>query len=325
MLRNWIQTLFSYLHLPLIAHADREMNDIREEIAFHLSASAEEKCDAGMDQQKSQQAALEQFGDVNSVVQDCCHVSLSRHVFWHRIHQILTLGLICAVGFLFWFYSQNKPATNSDLSALAPSGYSLAETNGVIRGTVVTDRGKPVNAAHVLAVVKTWPPNGFRQNSYTATTRADGTFLIKNAYPPEQDYEVQIAALAEGHLLQSEYISMRQGTLEPVRFQLKETAPFVLRFESHDGTPIAGVSAFPFERVDKNGAEHCVYFCSAEPIVQKSNATGTISMPHFLPGEQVTVYVRFPNSDWQTRQLVVPQEANELVLTPSVNDKLDDG
>ncbi|MFH1299766.1 MAG: carboxypeptidase-like regulatory domain-containing protein [Planctomycetota bacterium] len=323
MLRNWFRTLFSYLRLPLIAHADREMQDIREEIAFHLSASAEENRDAGMDQRQSQQAALEQFGDVHSVVQDCCHVSLSRHVFWHRIHQILTLILICAVGSL-WFYTRNKPTANSDLSALAPSGYSIAETRGKIRGTVVTDRGKPVNAAHVLAVVKTWPPNGFRQNSYTATTRADGTFLIENAYPPEQDYEVQIAAIAEGHLLQSEYISMRQGTLEPFRFLLKETSPFVLRFESRDGTPIAGVSAFPFERVEQNGNQHCVYFCSAKPIVQKSNRSGTISMPHFLPGEQFTVYVRFPDSDWQTRQLVIPEGKNELVLTPA-NDELDDG
>ncbi|WP_339731043.1 carboxypeptidase-like regulatory domain-containing protein [uncultured Gimesia sp.] len=324
MIRNWIHTLFSYLHLPLIAHADREMNDIREEIAFHLSSSAEENLDAGMDQQKSQQTALEQFGDVNSVVQDCCNVSLSRHVFWHRIHQILTLGLICAVGFLFWFYTRSKSA-NPDPAALAPSGYSLAETGGEIRGTIVTDRGEPVSAANVLAVVKTWPPNGFRQNSFTATTRADGTFLIKHAYPPEQDYEVQIAAIADGHLLQSEYISMRQGTLEPFRFQLKETAPFVLRFESHDGTPIAGVSAFPFKRIDQNGDQHCVYFCSAQPIVQKSNQTGTISMPHFLPGEHVTVYVRFPDSDWQARKLVIPKGKNELVLTPAANDELDDG
>jgi len=324
MIRNWFHTLFSYLRLPLIAHADREMTDIREEIAFHLSASTEEKIEAGMGHQKSQQAALEQFGDINSVVQDCCHVSLSRHIFWHRTHQVLTLGLICAVGFLFWFYARNKSTTNPDLATLAPSGYSIAETSGEIRGTVVTDRGKPVNAAHVLAVVKTWPPNGFRQNSFTATTRADGTFLIENAYPPEQDYEVQIAALAEGHLLQSEYTSMRQGTLEPFRFQLKETSPFVLRFESRDGSPIAGVSAFPFERVDQNGNQHCVYFCSAKPIVQKSNQTGTISMPHFLPGEQFTVYVRFPDSDWQTRQLVIPEGKNELVLTPA-NEELDDG
>lgn len=320
MIRNWIHTLFSYLRLPLVAHADRELNDIREEIAFHLSASAEEKLEAGMDQQKSQQAALEQFGDINSVVQDCCHVSLSRHVFWHRIHQILTLGLICAVGFLFWFYSRNKSATNPDLSALAPSGYSIAETSGEIRGTVVTGHGKPVNAAHVLAVVKTWPANGFRQNSFTATTRTDGTFLIKHAYPPEQDYEVQIAALADGHLLQSEYVSMRQGTLEPFRFRLKTTSPFVLRFESHDGTPIKGVSAFPFKRIDQNGDQHCVYFCSAESIVQKSNTAGQVSMPHFLPGEQITIYVRFPNRDWQTRQLVVPERANKIVLTPAEND-----
>ena len=320
MLRNWIKTFFSYLRLPLIVHANREKNDLHEEIAFHLSASADEHLDAGLNSQQSQQAALEQFGDIDSVVQNCCDVSLARHVFCHRIHQGLTLGLLCAVG-LLWYYIGNQ---SPDGTALAPSGYSLVETTGIIQGAVVNDLGQPVNAVHVLAVVKTWPPNGYRQNSFTAMTRADGTFQIKHAYPPGQEYQVQIAVLAEGHLLQSEYISMKQGTLEPFRFQLTKTSPFVLRFENRDGTPIAGVSAFPFERVDQNGAEHCVYFCSAKPIVQTSNHRGVISMPHFLPGEQATVYVRFPEHDWQTRQLTVPEGVHEIVLTPTENEPLDD-
>lgn len=325
MLGNWFRTLISYLRLPIIAHADREKHDIREEIAFHLSSSAQDHLDSGLDSQESQQSALEQFGDVNSVVQDCCDVSISRHVFWHRVHQILTLGLICAVGFLFWSYAGPQSENHPKPSALAASGYSQAETSGDIQGTVTADDGQPVNAAHILAVVKTWPPNGFRQNSYLATTRADGTFLIENVYPPEQDYEVQIAAIADDRLLKSEYVSMRQGTLEPFRFQLTETPPFVLRFESSDGKPMAGVSAFPFERVDHSGNRHSVYFCSAEPIIQTSNSTGNVPMPHFLPGEQVTVYVRFPDSDWQTRQLTVPTEEKAVVLTPTAKDRLDDG
>lgn len=324
MIRNWLHTLFAYLHLPLVVHTAREMDDTREEIEFHLTSSVQENIDSGMDSQKSEQVALERFGDVNTVVENCCNVSISRHVFWHRVHQLLTLILICAVGSL-WFFTRNKPVEKSNLSVLVASGYSLAETSGDIRGTVVTDHGKPVNAAHVLAVVKTWPAKGFRQNSYTATTRADGTFLIEDVYPPEQDYEVQIAALADNHLLQSEYISMRKGILEPFRFQLSETSPFVLRFETSDGKPIAGVSAFPFERVDHDGHEHCVYFSSAQPVVRLSNATGKISMPHFLPGEQVTVYVRFPNNDWQQRELRVPVGVNEVVLNPPSNDQLDDG
>ncbi|WP_298865925.1 carboxypeptidase-like regulatory domain-containing protein [uncultured Gimesia sp.] len=324
MIRNWFRTLLAYLHLPLFAHTVRETNEIREEIEFHLTSSVQENVDAGLNDQKSQQAALEQFGDVDSVVRDCCNVSISRHVFWHRIHQVLTLVLVCAVGSL-WFYTRPNSAENPDLSTLAASGYSVAETSGDIRGTVVAEHGKPVNAAHVLAVIKTWPPNGFRQNSYTATTRADGTFIIKDVYPPEQDYEVQIAAIADDHLLQSEYITMQKGTLEPFCFQINKTSPFVLRFESSDGTPIVGVSAFPFERVENDGHEHSVYFCSAQPIVRKSNAAGKISMPHFLPGEQVTVYVRFPDSDWQQRRLTVPDNANDVVLTPRLKNQLDDG
>lgn len=325
MFRHWFRTLISYLRLPLIAHADRELHDLREEIEFHLSSSATDHHSEGMDPRQSQQTALEQFGDVKAVVEDCCDVSLSRHLFWHRLHQLLTLGLVVAVAWLIWIYfpSENQPPPTS--TQLAASGYLESETTGDIKGTVVAEDGQPLSDTHILAVVKTWPPHGFRQNSFTAVTRPDGTFLIENVYPPGQEYEVQIAAIADAHLLKSAYISMRTGTLEPLHFQLTKSAAMVLHFESNAGTPLAGVSAFPFERTDQSGQEHCIYFCSAQPVVRQSNQEGNLSMPHFLPGEQVTVYIQFPGDEWQTRELTVPTDNQAVILTPEPSSRLNDG
>ncbi len=325
MFRHWFRTLISYLRLPLIAHADRELHDLREEIEFHLSSSATDHHSEGMDPRQSQQTALEQFGDVKAVVEDCCDVSLSRHLFWHRLHQLLTLGLVVAMAWLIWIYfpSENQPPSIS--TQLAASGYLESETTGDIKGTVVAEDGQPLSDTHILAVVKTWPPHGFRQNSFTAVTRPDGTFLIENVYPPGQEYEVQIAAIADAHLLKSAYISMRTGTLEPLHFQLTKSAAMVLHFESNAGTPLAGVSAFPFERTDQSGQEHCIYFCSAQPVVRQSNQEGNLSMPHFLPGEQVTVYIQFPGDEWQTRELTVPTDNQAVILTPEPSSRLNDG
>lgn len=48
-------------------------------------------------------------------------------------------------------------------------------------------------------------------------------------------------------------------------------------------------------------------------------------MPHFLPGEQVTVYVQFPGGEWQTRELTVPKDNQTVILTPESVTRVDGG
>jgi hypothetical protein len=137
---------------------------------------------------------------------------------------------------------------------------------------------------------------------------------------------VQIAVIADGHPLQSKYIPLTSGELAAVQFQLQQSLPFALRFETQEGQPLAGVQAFPFERTDRQGNEHCVYFCSADPIVRQSGTTGDVPMPNFLPGEAVSVYVRFPDRDWETRELIVPADGeNVIVLKPDPAKQNEDG
>jgi hypothetical protein len=327
MLRDLIRALISYLRTPPVIRSAQAKSDLREEIEFHLTSSVQDQMADGSNPQTSQQLALQRFGDVTAVVRDCCDVSISREVFWHRMHKGTTFALIIAVGFLV-YRSRTSPeitAPSPDRLAMTAAGYSLAATSGNIKGSVVAENGQPVKAAHVLAVVKTWPPNGYRQQSYMATSQSDGTFVFEHVYPPGQKYEVQIAAIAEGRLLQSEYISMTTGILPPVQFELNASTPLALRFESDNGQPIEGVSVFPFQRVDRGGNLHMVYFDSADPIVRESSASGKVAMPHFLSGEQATVFVRFPDGEWQTRELVVPAGNNVVVLKPASEERFESG
>lgn len=325
MIRIWFNTLLSYLQAPLQTHADRERQEIREEIAFHLSASAEAHQQGGKDPRQSQMLALEEFGDTNHIEQECCNVSLSQHFFWHRLHQFLTLILIAAVGYFCWFLISDRGTQPVESATLAPSGYTIAETNGSLTGKVVDAAGKPIPGAHVLAVVKTWPGEAFRQNSFAALTDEEGTFQIDSVYPPGEKYAIQIAAIAEDHLFQSQYISLRQGSLEPFRFELQQSTPLRLRFETEAGAPLKGVSAFPFERTENNGQEHCIYFCSAKPIIRKSDGEGIVALSHFRPEEQASVYVRFPGQEWEPRQLVIPRSSKLLIITPTDSNQAEGG
>ncbi len=321
MIRQWLDSVAQYFGFPSTAQRGRGQRELQEEFAFHLLSSAEEHFEAGADLEESQRVALSRFGAIQDVLQECSRVAESRAAFWHRVHALSTLALLCAVGYLFhnWLtLSRETAIENAD--SLAASGYTLAQTNGDIVGTVTDEIGRPMTAANILVVVKTWPNNGYRQQAYTAASRTDGTFEIRNVYPPEQDYEIQIAAIADRRLLQSQYFDTMRGKLGPIHFRLEASPNLSLHFESEAGEPIEGVSVFPFERIEASGKRHRVYFDSAEPIICKSNASGTVAMPHFLPGERASVFVRFPGEEWNERQLVIPPEQDEVVITRPKNE-----
>jgi hypothetical protein len=174
--------------------------------------------------------------------------------------------------------------------------------------------------AHILAVVKTWPANGYRQQAHMTTTGPNGQFSIENVYPSDRRYEVQLAVVADERLLESTYVSDATGELAPFEFRLQPTAAFSVRFRTSEGEPVEGVEAFPFRRVDQGGHDHLVYFQSAEPIVRRSNARGEVRLSCFRAGDKATVYFRPPGRDWQTRDVVIPERARfvEFALADDV-------
>jgi hypothetical protein len=115
-------------------------------------------------------------------------------------------------------------------------------------------------------------------------------------------------------VLESSYIDRMRGPLKPAEFRLAPSAPMAVRFEGADGRPVSGVEVFPFERVDRGGADHHVYFCSAEPVVRRSDAAGVVSLPYFSPGDNATVYLRAPGGEWGTRAFDVPEDRRIVVI-----------
>ena len=300
MIRRWLREIASYVRTPS-GVPDELSRSIRDEIEFHLAESARRQMERGHSAEKACQAAVQQFGDVETAVRGCAETAATGHARLHRVHLTITAFSLVAVGALGAWIWMNPPG-------------ETAPGDGDISGQVVDEQAQPVANAHVLAVVKTWPNESYRQLAYVAITRADGTFEIDDVYPTDEKYAVQIAVVAEGKRLESSYVKLREGPLEPVSFQVTSTPPLTVRFETVDGQPLEGVDVFPSERVDAGGARHRVYFCSGGPVVQRSDAAGRVSLPYFSPGDAASLYVRSPGGEWDTRQLDIPRDGEEVVL-----------
>jgi hypothetical protein len=303
MIRQWLSDAVRYIRNPS-GVSEAASRSIREEIEFHLAESARERIGAGAAPTEACQGAVEHFGDVEAVVRGCHEVAATGHARWHRLHLTATavlLAAVAAIGGLAWSLSGEPPVGEGDIT-----------------GRVVDEQSNPIANAHVLAVVKTWPQQAFHQQPYVAVTKSEGTFEIENVYPLDEKYEVQIAVVADGKLLESSYVDLRDGRLEPLDFRLTATDALTLRFESRDGQPLAGVEVFPFERIPSDGARHMVYFCSGGPVIKRSDGRGRVSMPYFSPGDSATIYMRMPGGEWKTHLFqVVHDEGDVVVVAPT--------
>lgn len=302
MMARWINELRDYIRSPR-GLPDQVSDSIRDEISFHLTESMARQTESGIPAHEARLNAVDRFGDVDGVIRECAADSVETHSRWHRRHLAFTaLLLVGAAGLGAWAYrAMNAPPWIGD---------------GDLVGQVVDELGKPIAGAHVLAVVKTWPRQAFRQLAYTAITGDDGMYRIDDVYPLDEKYEVQIAVIADERLLQSNYFDLREGELEPVDFKLRSTTPLAVRFESSDGRPLVGVHVFPMSRTEPSGEEHLVYFCSAEPIIEESDAEGRVTLPYFSPGDRAALYVRPPHGDWSTHEASIDDSGEVVVRLP---------
>jgi hypothetical protein len=311
MIGNTLRQVDSYLRNPS-AVPERAARSISDELKFHLEESIRDGVENGLSVDEARKQALARFGDVESAFRDCACGIAEGHVRCHRAHVGITASLLVAVAALgAWMYLR---------PALAEDGILLT---GDIQGRVVDENSQPIEGAQVLAVVNTWPADGFRQKAHTGVTRRDGAFVVANVYPENEDYEVQIAVLADGRVMDSSYFSRQRGPLAPAEFHLQASAPLAVRFEADNGEPIGGVEVFPFQRVTRAGAEDTVYFCSARPIVQRSDSTGQVSLPYFSPGDNATVYLRTPGGEWSTRDFAVAEPEQVVVIRMSATTEAD--
>ena len=299
MIGRWIQELRDYIGSPR-GVPDRVSESIRDEIAFHLSESVVRRIEQGLPADQAYDASLRQFGPIDGVVRECAGDAADVHSRWHRRHLVFTTLLLLGAAMLgAWTYR-----------AVTSAPWIGA---GDLTGRIVDEAGQPIAGAHVLAVVKTWPRQAFRQLAYTAVTDANGQYEINDVYPLDEKYAVQLAVVAERRLLQSAYVDLQLGELAPMDFQLRATAPVVVRFTTPSGQPLAGVEVFPSDRVDASGERHSVYFCSAAPIIERSNEAGRVSLPYFSHGDRVAFYIREPFGEWRTEELTI-DATKEIVV-----------
>src|SRR5205085_1735770 len=81
--------------------------------------------------------------------------------------------------------------------------------------------------ARVVVILKTWPGGGYRQEAFSTTSEADGSFRLSGLVPREGQYAVQTAALTPGYALTSTYQLKEEGSrssLEPVTLQCDDAS-----------------------------------------------------------------------------------------------------
>lgn len=309
--REWFSDFARYIRTPTAVSSD-ETRALREEIEFHLVETARAEVERGRPPADACRQALDRFGDLDATLHACAQPAIAARARYHWLHLGLTAALLVAVGSLGAIVWLNRAS-----DAASPF-------HGDIEGRVVDEQSRPIPLAHILAVVKTWPRDGFRQQAHMATSGADGTFVIENVCPERDVYEVQLAVLAEGRVLQSTYAEKQRGPMPPAEFRLEATQPLTVKFESPAGKVLQQVEVFPFQRTDRRGVGHSVYFCSAQPVVERSDDRGRVSLPYFAPGDAATLYLRVPDGEWQTHDLVVPADGHATII-PSHDDELSNG
>ena len=321
-MREMLQAIVDYCATPVRGQLNQAQDEVQEEIQFHLESRMEDHQQQGLSVAESSAATINQFGDVRDVVLACCKESGAQQVMIHRIHLVLTVGLFVTASLLAFSVlspDRMKQSLQTGLADTQPNTASVFD--GDVAGLVVDHLGKPLAKANVLVAVKWWPKNGFRQQCYTTTTDSQGSFTITSVYPADMKHEVQVATVADDHLMTSTYISDQSQALDSLAIQLQHaTADFFLEFTSSAGEPVPGVSAFPHRRVEATGGDHLVYFQSAEKIIRESDNSGRLEFSNFSPGDRATVYVRFPDDEWQQREIVVPDNESVVVITQLLSD-----
>ena len=308
MVARAAKTLLQYLRAPAARSADEFGDAIQQEIAFHIGERARAYMADGMSEDDAQRAALERFGDASRIAAECHLAAVGGLAFWHRIHLLATAALAIAVAILWLTAPASNEAQLATQPELPPGIVTMLNNDwsGDIAGQILNERAEPVDDARVLVVVKAWPDHSYFQRAYTARTDANGRFLIEDVHPVNEHYEVQIAAVADNRVLKSAYYTRSNGTLEPVLFQLPPSAGLVLQFEDENGGVLPTVEVLPQARIEVGGAEHLVYFDSAQSLVRRTDTRGRVELPYYQPGDTASILLRSSRGDWVPREVIVP-------------------
>ena len=157
---------------------------------------------------------------------------------------------------------------------------------------IVKDKdGNPITNAKILISHKTWPNRRFRMDNYAGTTTDKGTYELPGVYSSDGRNGILISVLADGYVMESQYVSTDGEELEPFEFQLDTANSKKIRFEDSKGRPMKNARVLPVNRKDKGGNEHLVYPASAGKFSLKTDSDGTIEIGLFDDNDEVEFMV----------------------------------
>ena len=304
MSQGFFQCAWNYLARPLNKTSDEFADEIKYEIAFHISQRASDLEASGLTPSAAHTEALTRFGDVARYASECHRESTSGIGWFHRLHLVTTL----VMGVVVCFLLINQFGRNAISVAKMPPGILAMLDNdwsGTVNGRVESEDGDPIHEAKLLVTVKTWPDGSYCQRGYSAVTDSNGRFSIAGVCPLNAHYEVQVTAIAPDHELKSSYKEFDKGESKPFDFQLGASSGVTLVVEDSSGSPLPNVQILPHERIDRQGNTHSLYFDSGQPMIATTDQQGRVNLPYFRAGDQFTVLVH-SKGDWLPLETIAP-------------------
>ncbi len=119
-----LDALSGLLRVPDPRPIDVVDAEIAEELAFHVEARTEENIAAGMDPAAARRDAEARFGDVERIRRSCRWVRLGERIMLQRIHFVITLLLLVAIGFSMVQIAELHGALRASNQAMDPLMFS---------------------------------------------------------------------------------------------------------------------------------------------------------------------------------------------------------
>jgi hypothetical protein len=311
------------------------IEEIDEELTFHLQALVRNNLDKGMSFDEAWRNAQDRFGSFRRYSDDCRRITGTEG---SALVLLATLGII-AVGLLMcWIVYEVRTLRIERVRALRDENIARAvaalrerppvereaRVNEVrsgwqdLAGSVTDPEGKPLAGADVAVILKTWPGGSYRQQAFSTQSNNEGRFHLPELIPPQGKYAIHVAALKQGYAFSSTYQLIRDGQdqpREPVVLKLHQGSPATLVVKDEQGRPVADARVVPASRESPAGAAHLVYFHSSEPLRRVADARGRVRLAWFEPGDRAEVYVQRPGHDWELHSIQVPQHGEVVVIS----------
>lgn len=304
------------------------VEEIDEELTFHLQALVRDNLDKGMCYDEAWRNAQDRFGSFRRYSDDCRKIAgpAGLATAW-----LVTAGFAAVAVLMCWIVYEIRTLRHERVRALSDEHVARnsaplreappadAQTSGWhdLTGTVADANGQPLAAADVVVILKTWPGGRYQQQAFATQSDHQGRFRLPELIPPQGQYAIHVAALKHGYAFSSTYELIRDGEHEPrdaVVLKLDRGSPVTLLVKDEHGRPVPDARVVPASRESPAGASHLVYFQATEPIRRVADKEGRVPLAWFEPGDRAELYIQRPGHDWELHAIEVPQHGEVVVI-----------